>query len=97
METRGDVLIWILWEIQTDAIIEVRFGDADADTYKYEPMYKLLACWGIKIRISTLNTATSNGFFPAFFFSVDGILGKEALVILTTFSQLMEEKLEEPI
>ena len=28
---------------------------------------------------------------------MDGILGKEALVILTTFSQLMEEKLEEPI
>ena len=45
LETRGDVLIRVLWKIQTGAIIGVRFGDADADTYKYEPMDKLLDCW----------------------------------------------------
>ena len=34
--------------MQTDAIINVRFGDSDADTYKYEPMDKLLARWDMK-------------------------------------------------
>ena len=43
METRGGFLIRGLWESQTDAIIDVRFGDANADTYKYEPMDNLLA------------------------------------------------------
>ena len=45
METRGDVLIRGLWEIQNDVIIDVRFGDADMDTYKYDPMDKLLIIW----------------------------------------------------
>ena len=48
LETKGDVLIWYLWEIHTDAIIDVRFGDSDADTYKYDPMYKLVDCWDKK-------------------------------------------------
>ena len=30
-ETRGDVMIQGLWDIQVDAIIEVKLGDADAD------------------------------------------------------------------
>ena len=33
-ETQGDVSIRGLWEIQTELIIGVRFGDADADTWK---------------------------------------------------------------
>ena len=33
LDTQGNVIIWGLWEIQTDTIIEVRFGDSDADTY----------------------------------------------------------------
>ena len=37
--------IRVLWEIQTEEIIDIRFGDADADTYKPEVMYKLLAWW----------------------------------------------------
>ena len=45
LETRGDVLIWGLWEIHTDDIIDIRFGDLDADTYKNEPMDKLLDFW----------------------------------------------------
>ena len=44
LETRGGVLIRILWKIQTDVIINVKFGDSDADTYKYETMDKLLDC-----------------------------------------------------
>ena len=34
-----------LWDRQFDAIIDVKLGDADPDTYKYEPMKSLLARW----------------------------------------------------
>ena len=45
LETRRDVLIRGLWKIQTDTIINVRFGDANTDIYKNEPMDNLLARW----------------------------------------------------
>ena len=44
LDTRGDVLIRGLWEIQTDSIINVIFGDSGVDTYKYDLMDKLLDC-----------------------------------------------------
>ena len=31
-----------LWDCQVDTIIDVKLGDADADTYKYEPITELL-------------------------------------------------------
>ena len=34
-----------LWDCQVNAIIDVKLGDDDADTYKYEPMTSLLARW----------------------------------------------------
>ena len=36
-------------------------------------------------------------FFSPFVFLVDGMMGKEALVLLATFSQLMITKMLEPI
>ena len=44
-ETWGDVLVRGLWDRQFDAIIGVKIGDTDADSYKYEPMTALLARW----------------------------------------------------
>ena len=32
-----------LWDRQFDAIIDIKLGDADADSYKYELMAALLA------------------------------------------------------
>ena len=32
-----------LWDLQVDDIIDVKLGDANADSYKYEPMAALLA------------------------------------------------------
>ena len=32
-----------LWDCQVNAIIYVKLGDADADSYRYEPMIALLA------------------------------------------------------
>ena len=45
LDTRCDFLTQGLLEIQTDTTINVIFGDAEADTYKYEPIDKLLASW----------------------------------------------------
>ena len=36
-------MIQVLQDQQDDAIIDVKLGDADADSYKYEPMAALLA------------------------------------------------------
>ena len=42
MGKKGDVIIQVLLDIKTDAIINVRFGYVEADTYKHKPMDKLL-------------------------------------------------------
>ena len=34
-----------LWDLQVNAIINIKFGDTDTDTYRYEPMTSLLAGW----------------------------------------------------
>ena len=43
METWGDIIIQGLWVRYTDTIINVKLGDAEADTYIFEPMVSLLA------------------------------------------------------
>ena len=45
LETRGDVLIQGLWENYTDVRINVKFGDADADTYNHELRDKIMDFW----------------------------------------------------
>ena len=44
-DMRADVMIRGLWDRQIDAIIDIKIGDADADTYNHEPMTSLLARW----------------------------------------------------
>ena len=34
-----------LWDKQVEATIDVKLGDADADSYKYEQMAAILARW----------------------------------------------------
>ena len=62
-ETRGSVSIRVLWEIQKEAIIDVRFGDDDADTWNPEGMYKLLDRWEKPIRKKMGKIATIMGIF----------------------------------
>ena len=40
-----DAMIKGLWDRQVEAIIDVKLGYADADTYKYNPMTTILARW----------------------------------------------------
>ena len=44
-ETRVDVMIQGLWYRQADAIIDVKLGESDTDSYKYEPMAAILDWW----------------------------------------------------
>ena len=98
MDTIGDVLICVLWESQTVSIIYVIFVDVNTDTYKHEPMGKLLARWYKKNKNKhSKNFHNKWKHFSTFFLSLDGMIEKESLLILTNLSQLMAEKLEEPI
>ena len=38
-------MIRVLWYRQADNIIDVKLGDADTDSYKYESMAVLLERW----------------------------------------------------
>ena len=76
-------MIRVLWYRQVEAIIDVKFGDADADSYKYEPMAALLARWEtIKKDKHGKHCHDQQKQFSPFVLSVDGMLGREALVIL---------------
>ena len=97
-ETRDDVLIRGLWERKTDAIINVKFVDSDADTCMFEPMVTFLAWWEKKKKDNHCKHChEQQKHFSPFFLSVDGMLGREALVVLANFIQLVAEKIDEPI
>ena len=49
------------------------------------------------MRIITVSTSTSNGIFFPFILSVDGMIGREDLVIVANLSGLMAEKNYQPI
>ena len=86
-----------LWDCQVGAIIYVNLGDIDVDTYKYEPMTSLLSRWEkIKKDKHNKHCHTQRKHFSTFVFSVDGILGREALVVLSQLSRFMADKSYEP-
>ena len=87
-----------LWDFQVDAIIDVKLGDADVDTYNYDPMASILARWEkIKKVKHGKHCHDQRKYISPFVPSVDRILGREALVVLSQLSRVMEEKSEEPI
>ena len=76
-----------LWDRQVDAIIDVKLGDADGDTYKYNPMTALLAMWeNIKKDKHGKHCHDQWKMFSPFVLSVDGILGRESLVVISKLS-----------
>ena len=97
-DTRGGVMIQVLWGCQVDTIIDVKLRDADADTYKHEPMTKLLVRWE-KIKKDKHGKHCNDQWkhFSLFVLSVDGLLGREALVVLSQLSLFMADKREEPL
>ena len=39
------MVIQVLWDRQAESIIDVKLGNADADSYNYEPITLLLYWW----------------------------------------------------
>ena len=86
-ETRGDFSIQGLWDIQTEAIIDIRFGNTDAETWNPVIIEKLLVGWE-KNKKEKYGQACYDQwiYFPLFLLLADGMISKEALVVLTTLS-----------
>ena len=87
-----------LWDCYVAVIIDVKLGDFDADSYKYKPMTALLTRWEtIKKDKHGKHCHYQRKLFSTFVLSVYGILGREALVMLTQFIRVMAKKREEPL
>ena len=87
-----------LWDFQVDAIIDVKIGDADADSYKYELMTALLSKWEtIKKDKHGKHCHNQWKHFLPFVLSVDVMLGREALVVLSQLSRFTTDKREETL
>ena len=97
-DTREGVMIQGLWDCQVDAIIDIKVGDVDADTYKYDPMTSLLARWeNIKNYKHGNHCHEQRKRFSSFFLSVDIMIGKKARVVLYQLSQIIADNREEPL
>ena len=91
-------MIQDLWDRQVDAIIDVKLGENDADTYKYEPMSSLLARWEKIKKDKHGKHCHDQRIFLTFVVSADGTIGREALVVLSQSSRFMStEKGKEPL
>ena len=87
-----------LWDCQVDAIIDVKLGDTGSDSYMYEPTAALLAQWEtIKKDKHDKHCHDQRKMLLLFVLSVGGMLGREALVILSKLIWFMAEKREEPL
>ena len=68
-KTWVDVMIQGLWDQQFEAIIDVKIGNTDDDSYKDELIAALLDSWEISRSTITVSTLTTNGntYFRLFF------------------------------
>ena len=83
-KTRDEVTIQGLWSCQVGAIIDVEIDDADADTYRYEPMTSLLARWEkIKKDRHGKHCHDQWKYVLPFVFSVEWMIGREELIVLS--------------
>ena len=98
LEKQGDVSIWGLWEILTEAIIDVRFGGADTDSWNPSIMDNCLPGWE-KLNKDNNGKACydQRRNWSQFLLSVGAMTGKEALVPLSTLSRVMAKKMDEII
>ena len=87
-----------LWDLQVKSIIEFKLGDTEADSYKYEPMSALLARWEmIKTDNHGKHCHNQRKKFSPFVLSVDGMLGRKYLVVISQLSQIVAAIRGEPL
>ena len=86
-----------LCDIQVNTIIDVKIGDADTDTYNYYPTTLLLARWEkIKKNKHGKHCHDQQKHFSPFVLSVDGMIGREAVIVHSQSSRVMAKKRKEP-
>ena len=91
-------MIRILQDQQADTIIGVKLGVADTYYYKYKLMAVLLdQCKTINKDKHGKHCQNKRKQFYPFVISVDGMLGREALVVIVQLSQTMAGKMYKPI
>ena len=87
---RGDVIIQGLWDWQVKSIIDVKLGDADADSYKYEPMEALLVQWETINKGKQINHCNDQQKeISLSVLSVYVMLVREVLVVLAQLSRVL--------
>ena len=65
------------------------------DTYKHDPMYKILDRWENQKKDNNgKHCHEQRNYFTSFILSVDGMLGNEALEILDNLSRLIVAKMD---
>ena len=80
------------------AIIDVKFIDANTETWNPEEIDNILDWWEKINRYKQgKNFYELQKHFSMFVLSVDGIMGKEAKFLLATLSWIMAAKTDEPI
>ena len=76
-----------LWDQHTSIIIDVKLGDADADTYIFYPMETLLDQWEkIKKGKHRNHFHYQRKHCPTVVLSVNDMLERESLIVLTNFN-----------
>ena len=87
-----------LWDQEVEAIIDVKIGNVDTDSYKYEQMTALLARWEtIKKGKHGKHYKDQRKHFLSFVLSVDVMLGRESLVVLAQLSRFVVAKRDGPL
>ena len=87
-------MVQCLWYRQVDTIIDVKLGENDADSYKYEPIKELLSRWETIKKDNHGKNCHYQWKKSSFFLSVYRMLGREDLVVLSKLSQVMADKRE---
>ena len=96
-DLRGDLLIYDLWQIGTTGIVDVRVTDTDAASYKKrEPMKVLTSAEKEKKRKYLKRCLDNRRHFSPFVVSPDGLIGKEASMLLKRIAYKWSAKLDRP-
>jgi hypothetical protein len=96
-EDRGDLLIRGLWARGTDCIIDVRVTDTDAKSNLSKDPAKVLANHEREKKKKYLEACLGQRrHFTPFVVSTDGLLGREAKILLKKLSALLAAKWEKP-
>jgi hypothetical protein len=96
-EDCGDILIRGLWARGTDCIIDVRITDVDAKYNRSKDPAKVLAAHECEKKKKYLGACLEQRrHFSPFVVSTDGLLGKEAKILLKKLSAMLAKKWEKP-